>query len=382
MTLRRDSLPGRPAPAAGPQRPARAAGSAGSVLAVQQMAGNRATAQLLARQAVKTDPPPLDAHDDLALALDYVNQYYAQVVDLIELKDKVADNAQKNAHDFGDLKDPPSISDAVVAEIFSQVVSLIPGGKLVTAAITAGVFTLELAKLEAELREYPIPGVSVEDEHKKGPSEHTKAKVEKAVGHAKDAYDKGKAVIGAGIKAAEDQAAASKAEAAAKEEAAMRGKRVGDWREAITLARTQQKAIKGSLELAARKGTDRGKLKEIVAKRLGPPPELTAKLQQELERHYELELYKRKLTIATETEYTYYNGVSGRRTAGSSTALELVDGGKPSQAMLRRIAELVGQPWMWIYPFALAGLLGIGHSSREKYVRPYGLDVTRPGLGG
>ena len=75
------------------------------------MAGNRATAQLLARKKTK-DPPPLDPQADLSFALQYVNDYYLGVRDLIELKSKVQQQAIENYKEFGKLKDPPSIADA------------------------------------------------------------------------------------------------------------------------------------------------------------------------------------------------------------------------------------------------------------------------------
>jgi hypothetical protein len=358
--------------------PPRRAGGAGSVLAVQRMAGNRAMGQLL-RKTKGEEPPPLDVPSDLAFALKYVDDYYERVRDVLNLKNEVQQQAIENFKDFGKLKDPPSIADAVFAEIFSQVVGLIPGGKLVTATISAGVFAVQLAEMQRDLNAYPIPGMSVEDEAKKGPSEKTKAKVEKGVGHGKTAIDAGKAVVGAGVKAYEERAAASAAEAAAKENAAMHGRRISDWRKAIELAQSQEQAITDELELAARKGTDRGKLKDYVVKKLGPLPQVTAQQQDELERKYELELYRQKLTIATVT--TKYHG-GYRMPDSSKTELELAGGGSPSHATLRRVADLLGYPHLAAYPLVLAQLLRVGSSSRERYEKVPGLEPSRPGMGG
>jgi hypothetical protein len=359
--------------------PARRAGGAASVLAVQRMAGNRAVAQLVARKKKTEEPPPLDVPSDLSFALKYVDDYYERVRDLLNLKTQVQQQAIENFKEFGKLKDPPSIADAVFAEIFSQVVGLIPGGKLVTATVSAGVFAVQLAEMQRDLDAYPIPGVSVEEEAKKGPSEKTKAKVEKVVGHGKTAIDTGKAVVGAGIKAYQERAAASAAEAAAKENAAMQGRRITDWRKATELAQKQEQAITDELELAARSGTDRGKLKDYVVRKLGPLPELSEKQQDELERKYELELYRQKLTIATVT--TKYHG-GYRMPDSSKTELELVDGGEPSFATLRRVAALAGYPHLASYPLALAHVIGVGQSARQRYERVPGLEPSRPGMGG
>jgi len=210
MTHGRERLPGtRRAQRAAPAGPGNRPSAATSLLALQRLAGNRSTAQLLQRKPKdpEPEPAPLDAHGDFAAALKHVGTYYDGVRSLLELEDKVREQAFKNFKDFGELKDPPSIAGAVFAEIFSQVVGLIPGGKLVTATVSAGVFAVQLTKLEKDLNGYAYPGVSVEDEAERGPSERTKAKVEKVYGHGKTAVEAGKAVVGAGLKAAKEKAA-------------------------------------------------------------------------------------------------------------------------------------------------------------------------------
>ena len=92
--------------------------------------------------------------------------------------------------------------------------------------------------------------MSAAEEREKGPSDKTKAKVEKVYGHGKQAVDAGKAVVAAGIEAAKQRAAASAAEAAAKEQALMQSNRIGDWRKARELARAQEKAIKDRVKQA------------------------------------------------------------------------------------------------------------------------------------
>jgi hypothetical protein len=351
-----------------------------AVLAMQQMAGNRAVGRL-ARQpkGKEKEPPPLTADQDLVFAVKYVTDYYTAVREVLGLKNEIEQQAIENYKQFGALKDPPSVTDAVLAEIFNQVVGLIPGGKLVSATLTAGVFAVQLAELQRDLE--LIPGASIEDEHRKGPSEKTKAKVEKVVGGGKQAIDSGKAIVGAGIKAAEEQAAASKAEAAAQENAAMQGRRITEWRKGLELARRQERAIVDELELAVRKGTDSGKLKQKVIQRLGPFPEVSEAKQDELERLYELQLYRQKLTLATTTHH--YRG-GGARFDSDETELELVDGGTTSAATRRRIAALLRMDWLAAWPLVLGHQLGVGASHREKWSKPPGMELepSRPGMGG
>ena len=118
------------------------------------MAGNRATTQLLARQGVKEEPkpaPPDPTLIDYVDALDYIDDYYEAAREVLDLEDKVRTQAITNFKAFKELKDPPSIGAAVFAEIFTQIVGAIPGGKLVTGAVTAGVFAVQMSKLEKEL---------------------------------------------------------------------------------------------------------------------------------------------------------------------------------------------------------------------------------------
>jgi len=370
MTHGRERLPGtRRAQRAAPAGPGNRPSAATSLLALQRLAGNRSTAQLLQRKPKdpEPDPAPLDAHGDFAAALKHVGTYYDGVRSLLELEDKVREQAFKNFKDFGELKDPPSIAGAVFAEIFSQVVGLIPGGKLVTATVSAGVFAVQLTKLEKDLNGYAYPGVSVEDEAERGPSERTKAKVEKVYGHGKTAVEAGKAVVGAGLKAAKEKAAASAAEAAAQENAAMGGKRISKWREATELSFLQEQAITDQLELAHRKGADPGKLKELAVKQLGPRPKLTEQLQDQLEREYELALYREKLRLVTVNTTHYLGGVEDRKS--TATRLELAEGGRTSLATRRRIAAVLRLWHLADYEESLGHFLGVKRTQRESQDR-------------
>ncbi len=343
------------------------------------MAGNRATTQLLARQGVKEEPkaaPPDPTLIDYVDALDYIDDYYEAAREVLDLEDKVRTQAITNFKAFKELKDPPSIGAAVFAEIFTQIVGAIPGGKLVTGAVTAGVFAVQMSKLEKELDQYAIPGMSAAEEREKGPSDKTKAKVEKVYGRGKQAVDAGKAVVAAGIEAAKQRAAASAAEAAAKEQALMQSNRIAEWRKARELARVQEKAIKDRVKQAIRQGADHGKLAEIVTKELGPFPEIDAATQLKLEQRFELALYRAVLNNVTTHTTRYYGGIEDSQF--DSTGLELAGGGKPSAALLRQIASLLGHPHLATDHQALAAQLGLARIYRTATDRRPGQRAGGP----
>ena len=301
-------------------------------------------------------PQPLNAQADLSFALQYVDNYYEGVRDVLSLRDKVHQQAIENYKEFSKLTDPPSVSAAVFGEIFSQVIGLIPGGKLVTAAVSAGVFAGELAKLQKEI-DASVYEVSSADKQAKA-TERSNTKAEKIVGHAKTGIDAGKAVVGAGMKAAEERAVASAAEATAQENASMQDGRIGDWTKATALARSQEQALTDKLELALRKGADSGKLQELVRKRLGPIPAVSGELQQRLVKQYEKKLYWQRLRLVKET--THVSQGSSRVETTTETRLEFFGGAKPSQALLRRIADLLDSPMLAHFPVALGTALELG----------------------
>jgi hypothetical protein len=320
----------------------RAPGGAASVLAVQRMAGNRATTQLLRKQKPGMTEKQKQVEIDRDAALKYIDDYYEGVRDVINLKEKCLAQAITDYQKFGELKDPPKLLDAVLGAIFNQIVGLIPGGKLITGAVQTSLFTLELIKLQKDLDEYPIPGVSVEDTKKQGPSEATKAKAGKIYERGKTAVDAGKAVVDAVKDTREKQEAASKAEAEAKENARLHKGRISQWTEAIANARKQEQEINDVVFKAARSGKGGG-LEALVKKRLGPIPTVSTELQNKLSNEFELELYRNKITWVHHTTITKGGYYPGER---ESWWLELKGGGKPSGATLSRIAECLGKPWL------------------------------------
>ena len=179
---------------------------ASPVLQLQQLAGNRAVTSLM-RQPTKAPPkrtlkevepkaapaPQMSdkaASDDLAFALKYVDDFYEGVRDVLELKDKVRENAIRAYTDFGKLKDPPSIADAVLMSLAESALGLIPGGNIIKMGLTAGIFALDMRALKKDLDVMPIVGMSAEDEKKKGPQTAHKEKAGKY-------YDRGKTVVDA-----------------------------------------------------------------------------------------------------------------------------------------------------------------------------------------
>jgi hypothetical protein len=157
-------------------------------------------AKTLVKPEVKGPPPITDkaASDDLAFALKYVDDFYEGVRDVLELKDKVRENAIRAYTDFGKLKDPPTILDAVLGSLVDSALGLIPGGSIIKAGLTAGIFALDMRALKKDLDVMPIPGVSAADEKKKGATEKHKERAGKIYDRGKTAVDAGGAAIKAG----------------------------------------------------------------------------------------------------------------------------------------------------------------------------------------
>jgi hypothetical protein len=325
----------------------------------------------------------LTADQDLTFALSYVDDYYARVHLLLELQDKIQAAAIDNYTNFGKLVDPPSIAAAVFGEIFAQALAFVPGGKLVTAALATARFGNEMAALERDLA--AAPGY-----YKEPSMEKIEAETEKRGERGAKVKEAGKATIEAAKAAVEKRRAAAEAVKEAEEHAELEHVRITDWREATNNALDQKQKIKEWLETHVRAGYDSGHLKDAVVKRLGPLPEISLQLQDHLERQYELELYRNKLVLVNIS--THYIGTSVTVTseelelyAGRARRLLVLgaaEGGKPSTATLRRVAELLGAPALADYPTALGRLLKVRTLRREKWERLPGVDVSRPGLGG
>ena len=337
---------------------------ASPVLQLQQMAGNKAVTSLMRapKKPPKDKPAPKisdkAASDDLSFALKYVDDFYEGVRDVLELRDKVRDNAIRNYVEFGKLTDPPSLADAIFGAIVSSLIGLIPGGAIIKAGITTGLFALDMRGLRKDLEVMPIPGVSADEETAKGPTARHTGKAEKIYDKGKTAYDIGGNVVGAVKETQKKQEEAAAAEAAAKEIAGLHHGRVTDWTKAIQDARKQEDQVVAWLKLAVTFGK-RGGLEAGVKRFLGPIPEVNEAFQKALEKEYELALYRQKyaeakwVTTYSTDEYTTY----------TSSRLE---GGPPlSNATKKRIAELDGHPWMWEHPRMIALILKLKDVDRH-----------------
>lgn len=341
---------------------------ASPVLQLQQMAGNKAVTSLMRAPTKTPKKPPKEkpapkisdkaASDDLSFALKYVDDFYEGVRDVLELKDKVRDNAIRNYVEFGKLTDPPSLADAIFGAIVSSLIGLIPGGAIIKAGITTGLFALDMRGLRKDLEVMPIPGVSADEEKAKGPTARHTGKAEKIYDKGKTAYDIGGNIVGAVKENQKKQEEAAAAETAAKEIAGLHHGRVTDWTKAIQDARKQEDQVTAWLKLAVTFGK-RGGLEAGVKRYLGPIPEVNEAFQKALEKEYELALYREKYkdakwvtTISTD-EYSTYKS-SG------------MQGGPPlSNATKRRIAVLDGHEFMWEHPRMIALILGLKDEERR-----------------
>lgn len=388
MALERTRRTGQAPPARGAESVlARRPNGASSVLALQQMAGNRAAGQVLARKQPPGKPT------DKQVATDYQNAYMAvdlhfdRVKAILDLEDKVRQQAIQNYAAFGKLKDPPSLAEAIVKSVFETALMWIPGTATVKAALTSGFFVLDMAQLRRKLTDNPLVGANRANEaikhfEKKGPYEKHRQKGEKASGYADKAAGVGKGVYDAKKKHDEEVAAAQAAEAEAKELAGLNAARVANWSDRASKATLQKEAITEWLKDAHAKDLHPGGLEKVIREQLGPAPPLTEQVRPHLERAYELELYRQKLRWVTTT--TTYFGGGARERSSSADTLELDDGGKPSKALRERIAFLMNQPLFKEEQFSdlLAKELKVPTSSRSKREKNFPLEPTRPGAGG
>jgi hypothetical protein len=299
------------------------------------MAGNRAVTQLLARQAKKARRTAVNLNVDLAAAGNYVATYYRGVDAVLTLNKDLQRQAIDDAKKHLELKDPPPVNDGLFLAIFTEVMSLVPGGRLITAAMTTGVFADELSKLAKVVAPLADEGAKARQKT-----------LGKGVGLVKTAIGVGES----SARSDRDRQAreVSAQEADVREHAQLHQEAIASWRAKAADSLKQQQAINDMLEAAAYEPRNRGKLKQLVEAWLGPVPELSEALQERLVKKYELALYRRKLTWVTETHTpTGKLGANEQHRHRMTHVLEMGDGGKPSQALLSRIARLLGLPsWM------------------------------------
>jgi hypothetical protein len=323
-------------------------GGPASLQALQRTAGNAATGkvarQLLQRRGGKNQKAdPEAASDDYSDALDYINDFYERVRDSLALHDKVRATAQGNYETFGKLEDPPSLADEIVKAIFMQVLSAVPGwGGVVAKGLEMGIFAMQLGRLKLELDEQPIPGYSVADEERIGPSEATKERAKKNAERVKTGWDTGTKVVETVIDVLAKQKAAADAEKAALESAGLAQQRITDWAAGIAVAQKEEAIVKGWLKKARDDGKNRGRLRALVEQRLGPLVVVDPKLVPSLISHYELALYRAKFGGkhgAGKNVRTVYESPWGD---SDPTSPELRVAGGLSQATRRQIAKCAG----------------------------------------
>jgi hypothetical protein len=328
-----------------------------SVLALQRTAGN-AAAGVLARELLQRDktktktkvktkqaPPRIDdaaAARDYANALKYVEDFYDGVDKALELHDKVRASAQINYEKIGELQDPPSLGEEVVKALFSVVMSKIPGWDLIEKGLTIGLFASELGKLKLELDEYPIPGYTVEDADKAGPSEATKARAKKKVEHAKTGWEAASKVYDTVVDVMAKQKAAAEAEAKALQSAGLSQQRITDWAKGTAAAQKEEKVVTDWVKKAGADAKLRGRMEAAVTKRLGPVAVIDPAQVETLTRRYELELYRMKFGGPDGAGKNVSTVYTGGWSDSEPTRPELRVAGGLSKATRRRIAWCAG----------------------------------------
>ncbi len=328
-----------------------------SVRSLQRAAGNTAVRRV-AQQMLQRDPktrkrPPVApakpvvddyaAGRDYAEALKYVDDFYEHVRDALELRDKVRADAQKNYDTFGKLADPPSLADEIVKTLFSAVLAAVPGwGGIVAKGLEIGLFAAELGKLKLELDEHPIPGYTVADAERSGPSDSVKARAAKHAEHIKTGWDTGTKVVETIIDVLAKQKAAAEAEKGAIESAGLSRQRITDWAKGVSVAQKEEEVVTAWLKQAGADDKRRGGMLALVQKRLGPKIVIEPEQVDALTKGYELELYRARFGGPDGAGKNVSTIYTGTWSDSSPTTPELRVAGGLSKATRRRIAWCAG----------------------------------------
>jgi Domain of unknown function (DUF4157) len=335
------------------QRPAEAVarghlgGLPGGLRGLQRTIGNRATAAVLQRQADKPPPgpkaPSKPVVDQGAVNRDYVNanrylvQFYAGVRWRLAQLNEVRAQAVQNYEKFGELKDPPSLSEEIFKSVVGLVMSNIPGWHLIQKGLEIGMFARELGKLKLELEETPIPGYTAGDAKKAGPSAETKETAKKRTEYGKTGFEAGKKIYETYTDVLEKRKAAEELEAKALESAGLGQERIKDWSEALSKAQKEEQTVSSWVEQAGADKKLAGGVKAAVEERLGPIPIIDPKEVEPLIEGYELELYRKKFQATSQYVVTPII-VDFHKTERK----ELRVPGELSQATRKRIAKCAG----------------------------------------
>lgn len=270
----------------------------------QETGGSQYGSQLVQRapdsrsREPKTPPKkPVDgetASKDYSDANTYMVEFYQGLTKALTLIDHLRANAETNYENFTKLKDPPSVYFAILKSVLSSALAAVPGGAIISAGLEAGLFARDLGKLKLELEEQPIPGMTVEDEKRRGPGAELKEKAKKGSEHIKNIGEGGAKIIEAVKDTLKEQREAEEAEAQALKSADIRRQRIAEWADLEGLVQRQQDAVTEWIKAAGKKQGLRGRILAAVTARLGPILFVDTIPQDPIEKHYELELYRDK----------------------------------------------------------------------------------------
>ena len=356
-----------------------------AIVALQRAVGNQGMARIVQRSPLKHaqhKPKPVGAEQagyDYTDADTIITDWFADNYAVLHLREQAEAEAIKNFTAFTDIKDPPDLSNAMIAAVFDTVTSLIPGASLIKTGITMGVFAHDIVGLRKSLA---ADDIELDTSQLSGPSEEHKKTAEKIYG----AYEKGHQ-IGEGAvkvkeaydKVEEQRRAASEAQARATELAELGIKRLSKFEDAIGTLEKQRNAARQWLKEARDAGRHRGGLSALVASYLGPSPKLgdaKESISKKLAENFELAFYKAKFgdlnlyhstiewTDTTEVNESYFT--TGEQYVRND---RYVKDRSLTMAVRLRVAALVGNPSLAYDDLAIARILGmtvIVHVDKEN----------------
>jgi hypothetical protein len=342
------------------------------MVALQRAAGNQGMARIVQRAARKTAsarPRPVtgeQADRDYSDAGTVITDWFANNYAVLHLREQAEAEAIKNFAAFTDIKDPPDLSNAMIAAVFDAVSGLIPGAALIKTGITTGVFAHDIAGLKKSLANDDI---ELDTSQLDGPSEGHKKTAEKIYGAYEKGHEGATKIKEAYDKVKEQQRAASEAQARATELAELGIKRLSKFEDAIGALERQRDAARQWLKEAADAGRHRGGLSALVAEHLGPAPMLgqaRESISNKLAENFELAFYKARFgdldlyhstiewTDTTEVKESYFT--TGEQYVRND---RYIKDSSLTMAVRLRVATLVGNPGLAYDDMAIARILGI-----------------------
>lgn len=270
---------------------------------------------------------------DYADALDYINEFYGDVIRCLDFAYEAESTAIGIFGRTTSTPDPPSMTKDVIMSIFNLGFTAVGGWSLIEKGLSKGIFAVNLWRMEKGLGEKL--GADVVQALGKMSTRQRDAEL------AKNVLDLAKEGYGAG-KTGKDAIGGKDTDAGRSTEVANKSavKSLVNWGEKSSVAATEKEIAKANLAKIRDDPKLRGGLLNETRAALGDRPDAKAmgRLVQKVEERYELELYKARFGG---DKGVYIQEIKGRM--GTYSRI-LKGGGDSMDRVIARICEIHGWP--------------------------------------